>query len=81
MSTSPFLRPPFIHAFRTAAPVWMRLALQTPHLMVGIPNYQTYVKHRQTFHRGEPVMSYADFFRERQAACYAVEKGSVSGIC
>ena len=60
---------------------WTRLVLQTARLMVGIPDYQTYVRHQQTLHRGEPVMTYAEFFRERQAACYAVEKGRVRGIC
>ena len=61
---------------------WIRLATQSAHLLVGVPDYQSYVKHRQTFHRGECVLSYTDFFRDREVARYAVEKGGgFSGIC
>jgi uncharacterized short protein YbdD (DUF466 family) len=49
--------------------------------MVGIPDYQTYVAHRQAHHPGEPVMSYKEFFRERQNARYATEKGRLRGCC
>ena len=45
--------------------------------MVGIPDYQTYLAHRLAHHPAEPVMSYAEFFRERQQARY----GRVSGCC
>ena len=31
-----------------------RLLVQTANLMVGIPDYDTYVEHRQTMHPGEP---------------------------
>jgi uncharacterized short protein YbdD (DUF466 family) len=44
------------------------MVVQTARLMVGVPDYQTYVVHRQTQHPGLPVMSYEEFFRERQAA-------------
>jgi uncharacterized short protein YbdD (DUF466 family) len=59
------------------------LATESAHLLVGVPDYQAYVKHRQTFHRGEFVMSYKDFFRDREEARYAVEKGGggFNGIC
>jgi uncharacterized short protein YbdD (DUF466 family) len=66
---------------RVAVPRLMHLAVQTARLMVGIPDYQAYVRHRQTFHRGEAVMSYSDFYRDRQKAHYAVEKGGFRGIC
>jgi uncharacterized short protein YbdD (DUF466 family) len=50
--------------------------------MVGIPDYETYVRHRLASHRGEPVMSYSEFFHERQQARYAIEKGGgFIGIC
>jgi uncharacterized short protein YbdD (DUF466 family) len=42
--------------------------------MIGIPDYQTYVSHRKTNHPGRPVMTYEEFFRERQAARYKVGK-------
>jgi len=59
--------------------LWGR-AVQTARLMVGIPDYETYVAHRRAHHPGEPVMSYTEFFRERQKARYANEKGRL-GCC
>lgn len=47
-------------------------------LMIGVPDYDTYVAHRREAHPGEPVMSYAEFFRERQAARYG--EGSTRGF-
>jgi uncharacterized short protein YbdD (DUF466 family) len=49
--------------------------------MVGIPDYETYVEHRRKFHPGEPIMTYEEFFRERQEARYAVGKGKFTGCC
>lgn len=43
---------------------------ETFHLMVGIPDYDAYVAHRKATHPTEPVMTYAQFFRERQDARY-----------
>ena len=60
--------------------LWSR-AVQTARLMVGIPDYDTYVAHRKAHHPTEPVMSYAEFFRERQSARYATEKGRLKGCC
>jgi uncharacterized short protein YbdD (DUF466 family) len=54
---------------------------KTARLMVGIPDYETYVRHMQTAHQGQPVMSYEEFFRERQEARYAVGKGRFRGCC
>lgn len=47
-------------------------------LMIGVPDYDTYVAHRREAHPGEPVMTYAEFFRERQAARYG--EGSTRGF-
>jgi uncharacterized short protein YbdD (DUF466 family) len=55
--------------------------IQTARLMIGIPDYQTYLQHRRTFHPDEPVMTYEEFFRERQDARYAVGKGRFRGCC
>ena len=55
--------------------------MKTARLMVGIPDYETYVQHRQTHHPGEPVMSYEEFFRNRVEARYAVGKGKFRGCC
>ena len=49
--------------------------VKSARLMVGVPDYQTYVEHRRTVHPGLPVMTYEEFFRERQQARYAVGKG------
>jgi uncharacterized short protein YbdD (DUF466 family) len=57
---------------------WM---VQTARLMIGIPDYETYVEHRRTCHPGDPVMTYEEFFRERQEARYAVAKGRFRGCC
>jgi uncharacterized short protein YbdD (DUF466 family) len=60
--------------------LWAR-AVQTARLMVGIPDYDAYVAHRRAHHPTEPVMNYAEFFRERQRARYACEKGRFKGCC
>jgi uncharacterized short protein YbdD (DUF466 family) len=57
------------------------MVVQTARLMVGVPDYQTYVAHRQTTHPDKPVMTYVEFFRERQDARYAVGKGRFRGCC
>ena len=57
------------------------MVAQTARLMVGVPDYQTYVAHRRTSHPGQPVMTYEAFFRERQEARYAVGKGRFRGCC
>jgi uncharacterized short protein YbdD (DUF466 family) len=58
--------------------VW---AVQTARLMIGIPDYQVYLEHRRTFHPDEPIMTYEEFFRNRQEARYAVGKGRFRGCC
>nr|WP_206738965.1 YbdD/YjiX family protein [Rahnella contaminans] len=39
-------------------------------MLVGIPDYDTYVLHMQTNHPDKPMMTYKEFFRERQQARY-----------
>jgi uncharacterized short protein YbdD (DUF466 family) len=56
-------------------------AAQMARLMVGIPDYDTYVAHRRASHPGQPVMTYEEFFVERQAARYAVGEGRLRGCC
>lgn len=50
-------------------------------LMIGIPDYETYVQHRKMLHPDQPIMSYEEFFRERQEARYSVSKGRLRGCC
>jgi uncharacterized short protein YbdD (DUF466 family) len=57
------------------------LSVRTARLMVGIPDYETYVQHRRTNHPGLPIMTYEEFFVERQEARYAVGKGRFRGCC
>lgn len=54
---------------------------ETARLMVGVPDYQTYVAHQRENHLGQPVMTYEEFFRERQEARYSVKKGRLRGCC
>ena len=53
----------------------------TARLMVGVPDYENYVEHRKTSHPGEPIMTYEEFFWERQNARYACGKGKFRGCC
>ena len=57
------------------------MVVQTARLMVGVPDYKTYVTHRRTRHPGQKVMDYQEFFRERQSARYAIGKGRFRGCC
>ncbi len=55
--------------------------IRTARLMVGVPDYDAYVAHRQAQHPGEAIMSYDDFFRERQASRYGANGGKISRCC
>ena len=57
-----------------------RAVRQTLRLMVGVPDYDTYVEHRKTRHPDEPIMSSEEFFRERQEARYGA-KGKIGRCC
>ncbi|AJC20604.1 YbdD/YjiX family protein [Pandoraea pulmonicola] len=48
---------------------------QAMRLMVGLPDYDTYVAHMRATHPDRPVMSYEAFFRERQEARYGGKSG------
>ena len=41
--------------------------------MVGFPDYDTYVEHMRRTHPDGAVMTYAEFFRERQNARYGAD--------
>lgn len=55
--------------------------VKTARLMVGVPDYDAYVAHRRHAHPGEPVMSYEEFFRERQASRYGANGGKITRCC
>lgn len=45
---------------------------QMARLMIGQPDYESYVAHRQATHPGEAVMSRTEFFRDRENSRYGV---------
>jgi uncharacterized short protein YbdD (DUF466 family) len=49
--------------------------------MVGIPDYDYYVAHRRANHPGQPIMTYEEFFRERQLSRYAGANGKIGRCC
>lgn len=53
---------------------------QSMRLMVGVPEYSTYVDHMRNAHPDRPVMSPEEFFRERQEARYG-GNGKISRCC
>jgi uncharacterized short protein YbdD (DUF466 family) len=54
---------------------------KTARLMVGVPDYDAYVAHRRQAHPGEPVMTYDEFFRERQSSRYGENGGKINRCC
>jgi len=54
---------------------------QAARMLVGMPDYDTYVQHMQTQHPEQPLMSYEAFFRERQEARYGGGKGRPVRCC
>ena len=54
---------------------------QAARLMVGMPDYDTYVAHMQSKHPELPLMSYPEFFRDRQEARYGGRKGQSPRCC
>jgi uncharacterized short protein YbdD (DUF466 family) len=54
---------------------------RTARLMVGVPHYETYVEHRKANHPDQPIMTYEEFFRERQNARYTFDSNRLRGCC
>lgn len=48
---------------------------QMARMMVGMPDYDAYLRHMRERHPDHPVMSHAEFFRERQEARYGGKNG------
>jgi uncharacterized short protein YbdD (DUF466 family) len=53
---------------------------QSMRLMVGLPEYDTYLAHMEKTHPDETPMDYEAFFRERQEARYG-GAGKRGGCC
>lgn len=47
-----------------------RKAVQTARLAIGVPDYEVYVAHMRSTHPQTPVMTYTEFFNERQQKRY-----------
>ncbi len=56
-----------------------RYLSQAARLMVGIPDYDNYVKHMRLCHPDKPIMNRKEFFLNRQKARY--EGTSHGGRC
>lgn len=48
---------------------------QAAKLMIGIPDYDTYVQHMKLTHPEQQPMTYEEFFKERQEAKYSGKGG------
>ncbi|WP_412057969.1 YbdD/YjiX family protein [Bartonella sp. DGB2] len=48
---------------------------QAAKLMVGLPDYDTYVQHMRLTHPDQEPMNYETFFKERQNARYGGKGG------
>jgi uncharacterized short protein YbdD (DUF466 family) len=49
---------------------------QAARLMVGVPDYDTYVQHMRLTHPEQTPMSYEEFYRDRVEARYGGKNGS-----
>ena len=67
-------------ALAPGARAFGRMVAQTANLMVGLPDYDAYVAHRESLHPGQPVMTRTEFFRERQDSRYG-GKGRAFRCC
>ena len=54
---------------------------RTARLMVGVPDYDSYVAHRRVTHPDEPVMTYEEFFRDCQDRRYGVKGDGAFRCC
>lgn len=57
------------------------MAKEGGRLMVGVPDYDRYVAHRAKRHPGEPVMTLAEFHRNRVERRYGTGPGSAPRCC
>jgi uncharacterized short protein YbdD (DUF466 family) len=66
---------------RARAATFLRCLCDGARLMVGVPSYDVYVEHMRRNHPDKPVMTYAEFFRDRQAARYGGGSGGGLRCC
>ncbi len=77
---APVAVPPraWLTALRVAIRGAWRKGVQVCRLIIGVPDYDTYVEHLRRFHPERTAMTYEEFFNERQAARY---KGGGGRCC
>lgn len=63
---------------RTALARFWRAAVRTARLAIGVPDYDNYVAHMRARHPDARVMSYPEFFNDRQQKRYGTGR---SGCC
>jgi uncharacterized short protein YbdD (DUF466 family) len=56
-------------------------AARAARLMVGVPDYETYVAHRRAEHPDQPIMTYEAFYLDRLKARYTIDKDRLRGCC
>jgi uncharacterized short protein YbdD (DUF466 family) len=54
---------------------WLDIARRTARLMVGLPDYDAYLRHMAAHHPDRPAMDRTQFFRDRQEARYGGRNG------
>ncbi len=54
---------------------WVATLRQTARLMVGLPDYDAYLRHMAAHHPDQPAMDRTAFFRDRQEARYGGKNG------
>jgi uncharacterized short protein YbdD (DUF466 family) len=59
-----------VNKWRNRLADFWRIAVSTARLAIGVPDYDNYVAHMRARHPGAHVMSYAEFFNERQQKRY-----------
>ena len=60
---------------------WRTRLAQAALAMIGVPDYAAYVAHRQQHHPDQPIMSEAEFVRNRQEARYGGRRGNPVRCC
>ncbi len=68
------------HLWKLLLAMWATCG-KTARLMVGVPDYNSYVAHCESSHPGEKIMTYEEFFSERQASRYGESGGKISRCC
>lgn len=58
-----------------------QLTGQTLKLMIGVGDYDAYLKHMREHHAGVPVMDYKDWYRNRVDARYGAGKDGAMKRC